>query len=133
VGYGSEIVGRSSFRGMLVGASIPLWTNKNKVEAARLNNQYHELDYESRIMEVRSETRKQYNTSVSLKEDLQTWRSTLDELQSIEVLQKSLNMDQISVLDYYREVQYYYGVYDEYLALERDYYLGLAELYRYML
>jgi outer membrane protein TolC len=133
IGYGSEIVGSSSFRGMLVGASIPLWTNKNKVQAARLKNKYSQLDYESRLMEIRSETRKQYKTSASLKEDLQTWRSTLDELQSIEVLQKSLNMDQISVLDYYREVQYYYGVYDEYLALERDYYLGLAELYRFML
>ena len=133
VGYGSEIVGNSSFRGMLVGASIPLWTNKNKVQAARLKNEYRQLDYESRLLEIRSITRKQYKTSVSLKEDLQAWRSTLDELQSIELLQKSLNMDQISVLDYYREVQYYYGVYDEYLALERDYYLGLADLYRYRL
>jgi len=133
VGYGSEIVGSSSFRGMLVGASIPLWTNKNKVQAARLKNEYQQLNYESRLMEIRSETRQQYKTSVSLKEDLDAWRSILDELQSVEVLQKSLNMDQISVLDYYREVRYYYGVYDEYLALERDYYLGLAEMYRYRL
>jgi len=133
VGYGAEIVGNSSFRGMVVGASIPLWTNKNKVQTARLKNEYRQLDYESRLMEIRSETRKQYKTSVSLKEDLDAWRSTLDELQSVEVLQKSLKMDQISLLDYYREVQYYYGVFDEYLALERDYYLGLDELYRYRL
>jgi outer membrane protein TolC len=133
VGYGSETVGNSSFRGMLVGISVPLWSNKNKVKAARAGSAYAEASYKSRILDLKSETARQYNTYLSLKESLQDYRSTIQHSDNIKLLQKSLELGKISVIDYYREVQYYYDMYDEYLKVEREYYLALAELYRYRL
>jgi len=133
LGYGAEVVGNSSFRGVVMGASIPLWTNKNQVRLARIQNDYRRLDYEHKLMELRSETRKQYDVSRSLRRDLKTWRTILGKIKTTELLRKSLQMGEISILDFYREVQYYYDIYDEYLALERDYHLVLAGMYQYRL
>ena len=133
LGYGSETVGNSSFKGVLFGASIPLWTNKNKVKAAQAEVGYMEMEYENKLLELRNETQKQYDTYLSLKESMEEYASTIEELESVQLLRKSLKLDQISALDFYREVEYYYTIYDEYLKLERDYYLALCELYRYRL
>jgi len=132
-GYGSETVGNSSFRGMLVGISIPLWSNKNKVKAAKAQSQYAELEYKSRLLNLRSKTENQYKTYLSLKESLEKYEETLENTNNIELLKKSLKLGKISVIDYYREVQYYYSIYNEYLELEREYYLAMAEMYQYRL
>jgi len=132
-GYGSETVGNSSFKGMLVGISIPLWSNKNKVKAAKAQSQYAELEYKNRLLNLRSETEKQYKSYLSLKENLEEYKETLENTNNIELLKKSLKLGKISIIDYYREVQYYYSIYNEYLELEREYYLALARMYQYRL
>ncbi len=133
LGYGSETVGNSSFRGMLVGVSIPLWSNKNKVKAARAQSAYAEANYQSRLLDLKSKTARQYKTCRSLKESLQDYKSTIQDSDNIQILQKSLKLGRISVVDYYREIQYYYDIYNEYLKVEREYYLALAEMYQYRL
>jgi len=133
LGYGSETVGNSSFKGMLVGVSIPLWSNKNKVKAAKAQSQYAEMEFKNRLLNLRSETEKQYKSYLSLKENLKEYKETLENTNNIELLKKSLKLGKISVIDYYREVQYYYNIYDEYLELEREYYLALAKMYQYRL
>jgi len=133
LGYGSETVGNSSFRGMLVGVSIPLWSNKNKVKAARARSAYTEADYKSRILDLKSETAQQYKTYLSLKKSLKDYQSTIENSDNIKLLQRSLELGKISIIDYYREVQYYYDIYNEYLKVEREYYLALAEMYKYRL
>lgn len=132
-GYGSETVGNSSFKGMLVGVSIPLWTNKNKVKAAKAQSQYTEMEFKNKLLNLRSETEKQYKSYLSLKENLEEYEKTLKNSDNMELLKKSLKLGKISVIDYYREVQYYYSIYNEYLELERKYYLALAEMYQYRL
>jgi outer membrane protein TolC len=133
IGYGSETVGESSFKGVVMGASIPLWTNKNKVKAAKADIDYRRSEYQNKLLDLKSETKKQYNAYLSLKKNLAEYKKTIEDLESIELLKKSLEMGQISVIDYYREIQYYYDVYDEYLELEKEYYLVLANLYKYRL
>lgn len=132
-GYGSETVGNSSFKGMLMGLNIPLWSNKNKVKAAKVNIQHAEVELKNEMLELESETKRQYQTYVSLKENLKEYKSALDNIQIIKLLKKSMELGKISIIDYFREIQYYYEIYDEYLQLEREYYLVLARLYKYKL
>jgi outer membrane protein TolC len=133
IGYGSETVGNSSFRGILVGASVPLWTNKNKVEAAKAETIYMEEEYQSKQMSMETKTQKLYETCSYLQNSLKDYEEAIKELKGTELLRKSMQLEQISVLDFYREVEYFYDIYDEYLKLERDYYLAQTELYRYKL
>ena len=56
-GYGSETVGNSSFKGMLVGFNIPLWSNKNKVKAAKANFQHAEIEVQNKLLELESRTK----------------------------------------------------------------------------
>src|SRR6056297_129957 len=127
-GYGSETVGNSSFKGMLMGLNIPLWSNKNKVKAAKVNIQHAEVELKNEMLELESETKRQYQTYVSLKENLKEYKSALDNIQIIKLLKKSMELGKISIIDYFREIQYYYEIHDEYLQLEREYYLVLARL-----
>lgn len=132
-GYGSETVGNSSFKGMLMGLNIPLWSNKNKVKAAKVNVQHAEVELKNKILELESETKKQYQTYVSLNENLKEYKSALKNIQNIKLLKKSVELGKISIIEYFRELQYYYDIYDEYLQLEKEYYMVLARLYKYKL
>ncbi|MFW6145466.1 MAG: TolC family protein [bacterium] len=133
VGYGSETVGNASFKGVVMGVSIPLWTNKNKLKAARAEKNYQDIKLQQLSMEISTETKKEYEEYLSLKESLEEYKKTLDELQSFELLRKSFEKGQLSLIDYIRELQFYFDVYDDYLELEKEYYLTMAELYKYRL
>lgn len=133
VGYGSETVGNSSFKGIVMGISVPLWSNKNKLRAAKAEHSFREIQLQQLSMEINTETNKEYEEHRSLRESMNEYRETLEELGSVELLDRSLELGQISLLDYIQELQFYYDVYDEYLELEKEYYLTLSELYRYRL
>jgi len=133
LGYGSETVGNSSFKGMLVGVVIPLWSNKNKVKTARANAQYAELKHNNILLTIKSRTEQQYQNYLTLKENLEAYESTWKASNNIQLLKKAQELGKISIVEYFREVQYYYDIYEEYLSLQRDYYLAMAELYKYRL
>ncbi|MFW6095425.1 MAG: TolC family protein, partial [Bacteroidota bacterium] len=107
VGYGSETVGNASFKGVVMGVSIPLWTNKNKLKAARAEKNYQDIKLQQLSMEISTETKKEYEEYLSLKESLEEYKKTLDELQSFELLRKSFEKGQLSLIDYIRELQFY--------------------------
>jgi outer membrane protein TolC len=132
-GYGSETVGNSSFKGMLVGFNIPLWSNKNKVKAAKANAQQAEIVKQNKLLDIESKTKKQYQTYVSLKENLKKYKATLDDIQNTKLLKKSVELGKISIIEYFRELQYYYEIYDEYLQLEKEYYLVQSRMYKHKL
>lgn len=133
IGYGSETVGNSSFRGVLAGVAIPLWSNKNKVKAAKANARYKDLNYQESMLSIRSETEEQYSACLSLKRSMEEYSDMLEQTNSIHLLKRSRELGKISIIEFFREMQYFYTLYDEYLALERDYQLARAELFKYQL
>ena len=50
-----------------------------------------------------------------------------------ELLNKALQLGEISSLQYFMELNYYYDSYDNFLNLESDYYQVIAELNKYQL
>ncbi len=53
---------------------------------------------------------------------------TLMTINNIELLEKSLNLGEISSIKYFMEISYFYQVYDDYLIIEKNYYKAVAEL-----
>lgn len=60
-------------------------------------------------------------------------KSTLMTINNIELLKKSLSLGEISSIEYFMEISYFYHIYDDYLAIEKEYHHAFAELYRYKL
>ena len=133
LGYGSEEVASEAFRGARVGMTIPLWEDKNKVKMAEAKVDYTSSLEESIIAEFTSEIRQDYVLAETLKANLEEYKIALDNLNGFEILKKSLDSGQISGIEYFLEVAYYYQMVDQYLDIELDYQLVLARLYRYEL
>ena len=132
-GYGSEEVVSEAFRGARVGMTIPLWEDKNKVKMARAQVEYASSLEESVITEFTSEIRQDYVLAETLKTNLGEFKTALDNLNDHEILKKSLDSGQISGIEYFLEVAYYYQTVDLYLDIELEYQLVLARLYKYEL
>ncbi len=133
IGYGSETVLNESYRGIQAGLKIPLWKNTNIVKQSKAQAVFAEYREESYRTEIISLIKQQYQKVQTLKTNLDEYRKILGTLNSIELLEKSLELGQISAIEYFLEIRYFYEIYNNYLQLEKEYYQGLAELYKFEL
>lgn len=128
LGYGGETVADEKFRGIIVGLSVPLWGSSSAIKKAKFESEYYMLNNQLNTEKIRSETNIYYEKAQTLRENLENYKSTLMTLNNIELLKKSLNLGEISSIEYFMEISYFYQVYDDYLMVEKDYYKAVAEL-----
>lgn len=133
VGYESETVPGEKYGGPKVGFSIPIWSNKNNVKRAKAQQEWAAAQYTGKVKQAWFETERVYNLVESLQKSVENYRKGLEEMSSIQLLNKSLQLGQISIIDYVTEMNYYIGAYENYLSAEHDYYRALAALMRYRL
>jgi len=133
VGYGSETILQESFRGFKLGLSVPLWQDRNTIKYARAYENYA-LSHQQNIEAVmQSKLYQQYLEAEALNKNLEDFESGLGELDSIELLEKSLELGQITYVQYLVEISYFYTIYDSWLELEKEYHQTLAQLYAFKL
>ncbi len=133
VGYGSETVADEKFKGFIVGLSVPLWGSKNSIQQAKVESEFYELNNTSVSEKAITETRIQYEKVKSSCENLKSYETVLSSINNEELLNKSLESGEISVIEFFTEMIYFYEIYDDYLSVEKDYHQALAELYKYRL
>lgn len=131
VGYHSQGILGQSYRGFHVGTSIPLWESKNKVKTEKANLAYTQLQTEQYKTEHRNEIERLYKKYIGTKKILNDYETILSTLKSGYLLNKSLELGQISTVEYFMELSYYYTAYDKYLQLEYEYYSVTAELLKH--
>lgn len=127
-GYSSEKTFGEDFKGIIVGISIPLWENRNKVKHAKAQVKSTELLLEDSKLQFYTNLQQLYKTTFGLQESVQTYRSSISEHNNEALLKKALDAGQISLLEYLLEVEYYYDVINKMLETERNFNLGLSEL-----
>lgn len=132
-GYMSELVPESNFRGITLGLSVPLWSNRNRVKQAKAAVVAAELQQKDATVQFYERLRNQYNRTLGLQRTAGEYRKALAELDNTQLLRKALDAGEISLLDYIVELGLYYTTVDEALAAERDYELALTELQSVML
>lgn len=127
-GYHFQSVLGQTFNGVHVGASIPLWENRNKVKAGESLLVHHEAEEAERKMKIEGETQRLYLQYESLQQSLAEFREALDGLSTTEILRKSLELREIDFITYAMELDYYYKAVDQLLEIEHAYHLAIAEL-----
>jgi outer membrane protein, heavy metal efflux system len=132
-GYHSQAILGQKYQGAHLGMSIPLWQNKNTIKTEKANLLYND----SRIAEHRTE---HFYENQQLYEKYEVLKSTLSEYSKIfstvnntELLNKSLKAGNISSIEYFMELSYFYSAYDNYLKAENEYNQIIATLYKYQL
>ena len=133
VGYESETIPGEQYGGPKVGISIPLWSNKNNVKRAKAQQEWAAVQYAGKVKQVGFELERAYSQVESLQKSVENYRRGLEEMASMQLLNKSLQLGQISIINYVTEMNYYIGAYENFLSAEHDYYKALAALMRYRL
>jgi len=120
LGYNYQGVTGSNYSGVYGGISIPLWSNKNKVQAAKSNLQYQTANSESYQSIIRASFDKQYNEYSMLLLKYNEYQKTLSDLNSGELLLKAYQQGEFSFMEYYIELNFYNDAYDAMLSVENQ-------------
>ncbi|MDB4335084.1 TolC family protein [bacterium] len=119
LGYGAEKTDVEHFRGPQVGISIPLWENSNRSKQARLNAQLMQEKVENMLLEANCRLMQEYLDYGMATKALSNLQSEIDLEDNYSLLNKSLNLGQISVLDYLRELEWMYDTEDAIIQAEK--------------
>jgi outer membrane protein, heavy metal efflux system len=121
------------FNGLHLGLTIPLWENKNKVKTQQAELFLNEANLQDHINEHYYDIKQKYERMTNLKITLDKYQTLFSSLNNVELLDKSLSFGQISTIEYFMEMTYYYEALKNYLKTEMEYNKVVAELYKYQL
>jgi Outer membrane protein len=127
-GYMSEKVVGERFQGVLVGVSIPLWENKNKVKQARAQMSANQSMLADTKVQFYNRLQGLYMKATNLQQSASKYRAALSAFNNESLLKKALDAGEVSLLNYLMEIEYYYGAVNNVLKAEKDFELSFAEL-----
>ncbi len=130
LGYRRNTESRDPFNGVVVGFSIPIFENRNKVKMAKaqaLNTQYQK---ESKVLEVESELAQQYREAQTLFTSLGEYERTFAAQSDLELLKLALTGGEISMIEYFVEVSVVYQSRLNYIQLQNQYQKVVSRMYK---
>jgi outer membrane protein, heavy metal efflux system len=132
-GYHSQAILGQRYQGAHVGFSIPLWQNKNTVKTEKAFLLFN--DY--RITEHRNEhfyeNQQLYEKYLVLKSTLEEYNEIFRTSDNATLLDKSRKGGNISSIEYFMELSYFYSAFDSSLKTEKEYQQTIAQLFRFQL
>ncbi len=129
VGYRRNTDMSEASNGFLVGASFPVFSNRNKVKASRAKHAAAQLNLDNTRLQVESEAEQQLQELQRLHKAIGIY--DLDLLrQSLLLLKKAVMAGSMSLVDYYTEADRIYQKWQTYLTLENQYHNLWATLNR---
>ncbi len=132
LGYRRNTEGSFVSHGIQIGVSLPLYSNKNKLKAAQAIFNGAQMRTQQTRMSVENELSTQLSTLRQLRASMKVYNLPLMQ-QSIQLLQKAVNIGEISVINYYIEVDQLYQKWQEYIDTEHRYQATYAELNKNLL
>lgn len=133
IGYRYQTVLGQTFSGAHFGISLPLWEHKNTIKAERARVELTTIEINEHETEHYYEIKELYATYENLKKDLAEYNAVINQLNSEEILNKSLELGEINFITYAMELNYFYNTYDQFSILEKEYHMSIARLYKYQL
>lgn len=128
VGYVSENEAYSSFRGIGLNVSVPLWSARSNIRRAKAERAAAAAETAATIAELESQREILRIRTTMLKDiSLRTAKSHAA-TSPTEMLHKALHAGEMSLTDYLLEVENSYTLYDKYLEANAEYLEALAEL-----
>ena len=133
VGYHYQGILGQTYNGIHTGISLPLWESKNRVKLEKAKMTFAETALTDHTNEHYYEIKQLYGRYESLKNILGDYEKINQSVEPIKLLDKALSAGQISVLEYFVELNYYNTTFNSYLEIEKEYYEVVADLLKYQL
>jgi outer membrane protein, heavy metal efflux system len=132
-GYHSQGILGQSYRGFHAGISIPLWENKNRINAAKSDLEYAGSNAETHRLNHRLENKQQYDLLDTRLKIAGEYKILLSTLNNNTLLHKALSLGHITIIQYFYDESFYFTAYDKYLLAEWEYQQAVARLYKFQL
>lgn len=129
VGYGREGGSDAMLNGFVVGVSVPIFSNRGKVKAARARQTGAELAQEQVAQQVEADIQSLFNEATRLRASMQAYDTGLMD-KTLSALKQAVEAGQLSVLDYYSEAETVYASQEKLVDLENRYQKVVAQLYK---
>lgn len=129
VGYGREGGSDAMLNGFVVGVSVPIFSNRGKVKAARAWQAGAELAQEQVAQQVEADIQSLFNEATRLRASMQAYDTGLMD-KTLSALKQAVEAGQLSVLDYYSEAETVYASQEKLVDLENRYQKVVAQLYK---
>lgn len=130
--YIREMRPAETSNGFEIGVSIPLWNNLRKVKQAKAYKAYSMWQMEKVSTDVKSDIRTNYDEAGRLWETLKQYDVNLV-YENIELLDKTLQARQISMIEYFTEINSLYEIIESYNILQNSYNKAFARMYKFRL
>lgn len=127
-GYMSEKTSGEHFRGLTLGVSVPLWSNRNRMKQARAEIRAAELRRADARQQFYGNLETLFRRTQGLRAAADVYRASLLDADNTALLKTALEAGEISVVEYFTQLAVYYEVVDRALDTEREYQKSLAEL-----
>jgi len=131
VGYASEKLVGERFQGIVVGMSIPLWEKINTISHARANERFVQLLTHEYLINYRLGSERLFNKAVALRELIDQLTESIDRLNIVDKLNLALDKGEISIIDYYTELNNYNSIKERLLEVQYEYLKTYIELHRF--
>lgn len=129
VGYGREGGADDMRNGFIVGVSVPIFSNRGKVKAARARQAGAELAQEQVARQVEADVQSLFNEATRLRETMKAYDTKLMDA-TLSALRQAVDAGELSVLDYYTEAETVYQNQERLADLENRFHKVVAQLYK---
>lgn len=133
LGYNHQGINGNNYSGFYGGLSIPLWNSKNKVKAAQANYEYQQSNTQVITTSLYSKFQETFSRYQLMRSKFSEYQSTMDNLESEDLLFKAYMLGEYSFMDYYVELQFYRNASDKMLQMEKELQLLQAQLLKHQL
>jgi outer membrane protein, heavy metal efflux system len=133
LGFENERADGLSFLGPVVGMSIPLWRDRNKVKAAKANVDYRESSLLALQGRLEIGITAQWENLMQSQKAMAEIKSAMLGADNTELLGHALDAGSISILGYFNQLKIIHDVQDRLIEFEASYYLLKADLYKIFL
>lgn len=130
LGYRRNTESGDPFNGFVVGFSIPLFENRNKVRMAKAQSLSLTYQKEDTSLQIESELEQLYNEAGTLRASMDEYEKTFRAQSGLELLKQALTGGEISMIEYFVEVSGIYQSRLNYLQLENQYQKTMAKIYK---
>lgn len=132
VGYMSEITTYEGFRGVTLGVALPLWKNSSRVQRSKAKAAASRYEAENTYIDIISALTSQHARMESMRNTaVETWAS-LEEVNYADYLKKARANGEISIIEFYSEMDLFFEAYESALDCERAYRAAVAGLNAYL-
>ena len=118
-----------SMNGFVVGGSIPLFSNRKKVQIAKAQAISAQLMQEDAQLHVENTLMALFNEMTQVKEAMNAYDVPLM-YRSLDLLKQALTEGQISLIEYFVEAETVYKNLQAYMKLENQYQKVMADIYK---